>query len=331
MLSWLLALGGGLAACAPRHAVEAEVAPPPLPDRTIARLSDLVSTVGLEWLVVFRPRALFDVGWLRPSLGRVLKDEGLDALARTTGVQVRAASELAIASYRREGRDASALHLVRHTSSALDLERKFRERLTSGIERKDLGHQLLGVWGRVGRGERGFIAIGPDVAGFEYGGDSRRGPARIALLHAERRLQSSPTASTDEVVTPLSRLFEPAPAQAYLLGPFEGSAARGARGLLGGATGVGVALSPAADGVFALHVALEGDYAEPETERFLRDSFADLGKSDLGALLGLDAPAAPVDVGRSAIGLELRTKLDAKRLLAGLAAALGDQAADLVR
>src|SRR5439155_26485756 len=170
----------------PRPATpERELPPPALPDLEVARLTDLLTGAHLEWLVVIRPEELARIDWLKPSLGRLFKDDRLDLLARATGIQLREVPELALASYRQPASAARAADcaasdrcdavafLLRHRSDPLALERKFRERLTSGAERSEVGHQLVGMWGYIGRGARGFAAVGPHVVGYQYDGDRR--------------------------------------------------------------------------------------------------------------------------------------------------------------
>ncbi len=319
-------------ACRPSGAsLERDFEPPPLPDRRVAALTDLLTPVGLEWLVLLRPRELFGQAWLRPALARILKDERLEALAQATGVDLRNLADLALASYRKPGDEPATLYLIRHEANPVELERKFRDRLTSDTTRKQFGHQLIGVWGLVGRTERGFIAAGPHVVGFEYGGDRKRGPGRIALLHAEQRLASLPTVTTDETLVSLMRSVGESPARAFLVGPFEGSMARGARGLLGGATGVGVSLAPTASRTVALTLVLSGEFSDPTAVGFLEGAFSDLATSDLGHLLGLGSLPAPVRVRSVPDGLELRVELDPMTLLDGLAAATTEDVRSILR
>jgi hypothetical protein len=173
--SLLASLACLLAGCRPPASPERELLPPALPDVEVARLSDLLTGAHLEWLVLMRPEELARIEWLKPSLGRVFKDDRLDLLAKATGIQLREVPELALASYRQpDGTDAVAF-LLRHRSDPLSLERKFRERLTSGAERSEVGHQLVGMWGLIGRaGARRRIGRPPPA------GRSTRSRARCA-------------------------------------------------------------------------------------------------------------------------------------------------------
>jgi len=271
------------------------------------------------------------LGWLRPSLARVLRDDRLDLLAKATGIDLRVVPELALASYRAgrgapAGQQSTVAYFVRHTRVQLDIERKFRERLTSRANRRVVGHQLVSVEGNIGLTHHSFVAVGPDVAGFQYGGDERRGPARIALLYAEGKLATIPRALDDTALRGLHDRMGAPPLIALLPGPFEGTMARGARGLLGAASGLGAGLEPTSRQTLRLHVHLAGafDPAATEATGYLEGAWQDLAQSDLGHLLGLHQPQSPPAIAASAHGLSLAVELDAARLLAGLAAATVD-------
>jgi len=271
-------------------------------------------------MVLARPESLLAIEWLRTPLARLLRDDRLDMLARTTGIDLRQVPELVLASYRS---GANAL-VVRHRRKQIEIERKFRERLTSEVTRSTEGHQLIGLWGRIGLSLRGFAAIGRDVVLFQYGGDQRRGPARIALLYARGRLRSVPSAET--------LAAGEAPLKALLPGPFEGELARGARGLLAAAESVTATLAPSERRTLRLQVLLAGDYAShPDAKPFLEAAWSDLAKSDLGHLLGLHQPVAAPEVTVDASGLVLRAELDPEHLLRGLAAATVDNVREIMR
>ncbi len=323
-LTWLLA------GCPPPAAPERELPPPALPDLEVARLSDLLTGAHLEWLVLMRPEELARIEWLKPSLGRVVKDDRLDLLAKATGIQLREVPELALASYRQpDGSDAVAF-VLRHRSDPLSLERKFRERLTSGAERSEVGHQLVGMWGYIGRAARGFAAIGPHVVGYQYGGDRRRGPARVALLYGEGKLKVPP-ALGDPSLGGLATALGAAPVKAFLPGPFEGELARGARGLFAAATAVAAALTPTASQTLALDVLIGGAFPAVEAPRYLEGAWDDLVQSDLGHLLGLGAPKSPAAISVQPESLALHVELDAAALLDGLSAATTDNVADIMK
>jgi hypothetical protein len=315
------------------RSLEHDVAPPTHPDLHVAKLIDIVSAVGLEWLVVVRPADLLALSWLRPSLARILRDERLDALAQATGIDLRVLPEFILAGHRTQGAgvSASTLFVVRNDRDPAELERKFRERLTSDLERREVGHQLVGVWGRIGRQEGGFFAAGRHVVGFQYDGPRGRGSARLALLHAEGRLSAQTAASNDPDVAALERRLGAALARGYWLGPFDGATSRGVRGLLAGATSTGLALQPTTEGTLALTLRLQGAYGGTNALVHLEGAFQDLAASDLGNLLGLGALRSAVRCNEEPDGLVLHVDLDAHALLGGLAAATLESVRDIMR
>ncbi len=307
----------------------------PLPDLEIAALTDLLTAVRMRWLVLARPEQLMSTAWLKPSLGRVLRDERLDLLARATGIDLRSVPELALANYsgRGEGDDDVTAYFVRHRRPQLVVERKFRDRLTSNAKRMVSGHQLIGMWGNIGTRPHGFAAIGPDVVGYQYGGTRKRGPARLALLYADKKLSKVPTALANPELLPLRAKLASAPMVALLPGPFEGDLAKGARGLLGGATALCAALSPTEQHALQLDILLGGSYLADRAQaiELLRAAWVDLVVSDLGHLLGLHAPIQPLRVDVDANALSLRVDLDPNTLCAGLAAATSDSIRDIMK
>jgi hypothetical protein len=297
-----------------------EPLPPPAPsapDLVVARLADLVTVVGLDWAVLSTPASLWATPWLEPHLRRILRDDRLDLLARATGIDLRRARDLALASH-----DGVVTYLVRHPLEAIEVERRFRERLTGNERRAVHADQLVTVWGKVGTATRGFASIGRDVAVFQYGGDERRGPLAIGVLRARGALRDIPMALDDPTLAAIHEGLGGAPIEMLWPGPFDDPIARGARGLLGGSTGFGVGLMPSEVDTLTLTVIVAGDFVDdPQALRFLELAWDDLGGADLGHLLGLDRPrAAPATVA-TPLGLVLTVDLDAALLVDGLAAA----------
>lgn len=329
---WLLGLGLGLAsgACGGRPPVAVPVpAPPPPPDVEVDALTDLLTVAGLDWLVLLEPARLWSIPWLAQDLRRILRDRRLDALAQTTGIDLRRVPELALAHYAPD----SVAYVVRHAHDPLFIERRFRERLTGHETRTIHSHQRTSVFGRIGQGKRGLATIGRDVALFQYDGSRKKGPARIAVLYSEGKLEKIPRALSEPSLAAVADALGPAPAHAFWPGPFDGEAARGVRGLLGASTGAGIRLSPLGPGELELMAIIAGDYAV-DAERaveLLRLAWHDLAQADLGSLLGLAAPLAPPEVSSIPVGLSLRVRLSASRLLRGLSAATVDNVQDIMK
>lgn len=301
--------------------------PPPI---QIRALTDLLPAAGLRWLVVAKVEKLVALPWLKTSLSRVLHDERLDLLAATTGLDLRQLPELALAAY---GSDGVVLYLARHRRDPIAVERLFRERLTSRERRSVEDEQLVRVSGLVGREPRVFVALGPEVVGFQYGGNAERGPARIALLYAGGRLSKIPTVAADEALAPLWTELGATPVRALLPGPFDETLAGGARGLLAAATAVAVSATPTANEALAVAVLLGGDFTadEARARELLAAAWDDLAKSDLGSLLGLHQPRTAPRASSNPFRLRLDVEVDPAALFGGLAAATMDNIREIMR
>jgi len=297
----------------------------------VRRLGDLVTSAGLEWLVELEPETLLRLPWLKEPLGRLFKDERLRALAQTTGLQLREIPELLLGSHRTPREESTTSLFLRHRTETAVLERKFRERLTSGTERKEFGHQLVGVWGLVGRALRGFVAVGPNVVGYQYGGDRPHGPLKVALLYADGHLKDVPAVSSADVLARVEQVVAGAPIRVFFVGPFEGESRRGAHGMFESATAVALALAPTESASFALRLVLDGDFVDPRASSVLLAAWKDLAESDLGHLLGIGNPRTPAAVRAMDGCVLLETELDAPTLLEGLAAATTDNVRDFLR
>ncbi|MBW2525961.1 MAG: hypothetical protein JRI23_17405 [Deltaproteobacteria bacterium] len=327
----LATLGASVAGCGSPPAVLTPPPPPERPPLVIAALTDLLPAAGLGWLVVIRPAALLTLPWLQPSLSRVLKDERLELLATTTGVDLRRVPELALGAY---GEEHTVLYLVRHGRDPLAVERLFRQRLTGGEQRSvEADSRLVRVAGRIGRQSHVFVGLGREVAGFQYGGDPRRGPARVAMLYAAGKLSKSPTVSADDELGPLWKELGDAPVRTLLPGPFDETMTRGARGLLGAATAIALSATPTADRSLALAVLLGGDFTgdRERASELLLAAWGDVAESDLGHLLGIHRPVAAARAAVSPSRLRLDAAVDPAALFAGLAAATTDDIRQIMR
>src|SRR5690606_18661977 len=157
---------------------------------------------------------------------------------------------------------------------------------------------------------------GIDVAGFQYGGDRETGPGRVALLYALGRLRDVPTVLADpslhEIHAALGESGIP-PVEILFPGPFEGKRARGARGLLAAATGVGLSVTPTERQTMRVVLLISGDYGDESARaaELLAAAYQDLADADLGHLLGLHEPkVAPVAIVLP-FGLGIGVELDA--------------------
>lgn len=355
------ALGGVAAAalgalgCGARPAATPPVAgkkpPPPI---EVPSLTGLLPLAGLRWLVVARPRDITSIPWLIPAIGKVVPEKRLDRFAAATAIDLRQLPEAAVASYaepaaRAEGgaeagADAqhpnhgarpgeSTFYLVRHTGDPATIERAFRARLTAGEQRVVERPDLVRVSGTAGTSQLALVLLGRDVAGFQVGGNLQRGPARIAALYATGKLHRAPTALARDPLRALDRRFGSAPARAFALGPFEGELARGARGLLAGATALGAAARPSAREGIALALAVAGDFATsgPKASEELLDAWNDLAFGSFGHLLGLDQPVERPLATHAPDAVAVAVELRPETLASGLAAATSERVEEIFR
>jgi hypothetical protein len=326
----LLALALG-SACAsnPSPVLVRKPKAPPAVDRQTKHLTDLMTSVRLNWLLLIKPQDVLGLPWLSEPLGRILRDDRLALLAQATGIDLRKAKALALARYD----DEVTAFAIRHPQDQLSIERKFRERITRDPTRRIEGHQLVHASGLLGRRKLAFAAIGRDVAVFQYGGDLARGPARLATLYARGKLVSIPRVLEDRTLKRASARLDAAPLTLILRGPFEDKVARGGRGLLGAALAVGLTLRPTKDEGFILDLVLLGDYSSKDSPNAAADlllhAWQDLQKSALGNLLGLRTARAITH--RQDQSLHLRARLDGVNWINGLAAATVDDVAHIMK
>jgi hypothetical protein len=308
------------------------VADVPLAPLRTAALTDLLPLADLRWIVLVRPREIAAIPWLIPEIGLFAAEADLDRFAAYNAVDLRQIPEAAIASYAGKGGE-TLIWLARHKGDPLAVERAFRARLTAGEARSADRPDVARISGKIGVAASTLVVIGPDVVGFQPGGSARRGPAQIAALYAEDRLKKSPTVLAEEPLKSLCARFGSAPLRALSLGPFEGELARGARGLLAGATAIGAAARPSAREGIAVSVAVAGDFSrsgEPAS-RELADAWRDLANGSFGHLLGLDQPIEPPLATFSPDAVAVAVELDPRRLASGLAEATGDRVHAILR
>lgn len=310
-------------------------APKPLSPLKTDALPDLLAHAGLRWLIVLRPREIAGIPWLIPPIASVVPEANFARFAEASGIDLRELHEAAIASYAGPEGDVS-IYLGRNSGdprSRAAIERWILGRLTSGERRAVDRPDLVRVVGSIGREPCALTLIGRDIFAIQSGGSATKGPARVAALFAEGKLKRSPAALSLDPIRSLAARFGPAPAVAFALGPFEGELARGARGLLAGATGLGAAARPSAREGIALAIAVAGDFSASgqAASDELHRAWLDLATGSFGHLLGLDAPVSPPLPTHAADAVAIAVELDPRRLADGLAAATSAQIADIMR
>lgn len=289
---------------------------PPLPS---PKLQDLVPRAGLSWLLRVEPRAIAQIPWLIPAVGRIVPEANFDGFRDKVGFDLRQIPEALLV---RHGAPLSAdTAIVRHNVDPVMLERKLLKRLSSEVVRSEERFDLVRVAGKLGTQPRAFCRVGNDVAVYQQGGDPARGTARIAGLYATKKLHAR-TALDGDPLGPLVERFGNAPAIAVALGPFEDEWRSAARGLLEIATAVGASARPTAREHVGLAIALMGEFADRASEAAdtLRDAWGDVAATGTGRVLGLDSPiGTPVAAGAKNV-VTLNVELDADRLTEGLRA-----------
>jgi hypothetical protein len=333
-----LFLGGALAAlsaaaCGASPKAPLKLSDIPLKPLSVKALTDLLPLADLRWLLLARPREIASIPWLIPWIGLFAREPDLDRFAAANGLDLRQLPEAAVASYTSEGEfGETAFFLARHNGDPAAIERAFRKRLTTGEKRAVERPDLVRVSGKIGVAQSTMTVIGADVVGLQQGGHPGRGPARIAGLYAEDRLKKSPAVLSQEPLKSLAARFGSAPVIALSPGPFEGELARGARGLLAGATAIGAAARPSAREGIAVSVAVAGDFSTSgaPASKELVAAWNDLARGSFGHLLGLDqpieAPLATFSQDAVAIAVELDPALFAR----GLAEATGQRVKEIL-
>jgi hypothetical protein len=332
--SLLAALGALLAACGgappPPPAPRAPESPPPL---RIRSLSSLLSLAHLRWAVFTQPREIAAIPFLIPEIARIAPEENLTRFAASVGFDLRQIPEAAVASYAAGEGAESMVYLVRHNADPLAIERLFRARIIAAEHRSVDRADVVRVSGKVGTSEITLLVAGPDVVAFQVGGSPARGPVRIASLYALEKLKRSPTLLSEDPLKALDHRLGQAPARAFAVGPFEGELARGARGLLAGATAIGATVRPSARDGLLLVIAVAGDFSKSgaAAAHELVVAWDELARGSFGHLLGLDEPIEKPLPTFSDEAVAIAVQLDPVKLSKGIASATSARIEEIMR
>jgi hypothetical protein len=324
----LLAGCGGSAPPGPAAKLPTE-APPPL---HIAELTSLLPLAGLRWALQVKPREIAAVPWLIPPIARIASEENLARFTARVGFDLRQIPEAMVASYAADGSEAT-LYLVRHNGDPAEIERLFRARLVGPAHHTLDLHDLVRVSGKSGSTPVALLLAGRDVAAFQIGGNTARGPARIASLYALDKLKKSPTLLSVDPLKALAVRLGEAPFRSFAIGPFDGELARGARGLLAGATAIGGTVRPSAREGLLVVIAVAGDFSGsgPAASRELAAAWEDLARGSFGHLLGLDEPIEKPLATHAADAVAIALEIDPGKLAKGLASATSARIEEIMR
>jgi hypothetical protein len=309
--------------------------PPPPPGPPPLRTSDLTALLPLahlRWAILTKPRDIAQVPWLIPAIARIAPEENLARFASSTGFDLRQIPEAAIASYAGDGPDAT-LYLLRHNGDPSEIERLFRARIVADLRRAVDRPDLVRVSGKIGSTFASMVVVGRDVIGLQIGGSANRGPARIAALCAEGKLKRSPTLLSEDPIKALAVRLGDAPVRAFALGPFEGELARGARGLLAGATALGGTVRPSAREGLLVVVSVAGDFSKSgaAASHELTVAWDDLARGTFGHLYGLDVPIERPLPTYADDAVTIAVEIDPNKLATGLARATSERLEQIMR
>jgi hypothetical protein len=302
----------------PGPAARPRPAPRPL---EVADLTRLLALSELRWLIRARPREIAAIPWLIVPIGSIASEASFARFASAVGFDLRQVLDAVVAHYESTGHETSAtFYLVRHNGEPTAIARAFQDRVTTTVERAEDQHDVVRISGLIGTTPHTLVLLGRDVAGFQVGGSPTRGPARIASLYARNKLTRAATALSEPALVELLARFGPAPAVALARGPFEGELARGARGLLGGATAMGAATRPTSREGIGLALAIAGEFraSGEAASAELMAAWQDLASESFGRILGLDRPVEPPLVTHAPGAVALMLELDPRRLAQGL-------------
>ncbi|NUP09828.1 MAG: hypothetical protein HOW73_27595 [Polyangiaceae bacterium] len=318
--SWLAALIGVLAQSACSSAAPAPAKPPP-PPLSLDPLDTLATSADLVWMVRARPRAIAQIPWLIPAIGRIVPEPHFDAFRLRTGLDPRQLHEVLLLRYGAALGDAEA-QIVRHNADAVAVEKSFFARLSSDAERIEDHPELVRIAGTIGRTRHAFARLGRDVVAFQQRGDTAKGPVAIASLFARGKLTRAPRLLAEYPLGPLVGRFGDAPVIAAAIGPFTDEWKKAAHGLLEIATAVGAAARPTARENVGIAIALVGAFGQDAAKaaEVFRTAWDEVALSTMGGLLGLDRPVeAPVSAGHEDV-VTLSVELEPGRLTEGLKA-----------
>jgi hypothetical protein len=314
----------GIAACTPYRGPADPIAPPASapPALRLDPLVDIVSGVGLQWLVQAKPREFLADDELAMALQSIVSPARVEAFAqRYGGVDVSQAREVVLAGY-----SGASLALARVSIDPARIEAAFSERAIA-IEGRAVEADVVRLWGSVDGAREQIAIFGRQGVALESG---RLGPLRAAVYFAQGKLhRSQPALHTEPLATVAQRIGE-APLRGFAPGPFEGAWAAGLGGLLRAATAAAGAARLSRPAVHAAPLlrarfVLAGNWgadAAAAGERFAA-AFRVLAEDPVGRLLGVDRPLEPPHVSVDPTALALDVALEPFAFVHGLRAATG--------
>jgi hypothetical protein len=310
-LGALLAWSSIAIACGGRSQTAAAAPAKPVAALHQGPLTDYVAAAGLRWLVVGRPRELAENAAFVEALSPLFSQKRLQAFTETTGVDLRKTPSALAAGY-----DFGTLYIAETPSQNERVQALFAERLLHGAIVRRPHPSLHRVSGTIGTTPQTLVRIDRQLIAVAVGDPT---PARVVEAYARRRLERSPTALRGSSLASLPPQLGREPVRLYAPGPFEGAWQTAARGLLGGATAVGVGMRPVEGRRLQVVIFVAGAWGPvPDAAERLKGAWEDLAQSALGSLLGLGAVRGAPAIESTTDLLSARLELDLAPLVRGL-------------
>ncbi|MEI9941226.1 MAG: hypothetical protein WDO69_28745 [Pseudomonadota bacterium] len=312
-IRWLLLTATCAAACAPA----ASKAPAPI---SVARplhrgpLTDFISSAGLRWLLLVKPQLILAEPELGPAISKIIPGARFDAFAESSGIDLRAVPEAAIAGF-----PYSTLYVVELPNGGAALARaRFAERLLAGAVSKQPRPGLTRITGVIGQTPETLLTVDDRLLAVSVGDPVQ---AKIAEAYAEERLKHSPPALRGAALSMLPELASSNEAVLFAPGPFADEWQRAAGGLLQSTVAIAITVQPIGNGKVATTVYLAGAWqaSADDAARRLSAAWSTFARSSAGHLFELNDVA---EVDASPDLLRLRVELELAALVRGLRASV---------
>jgi len=318
-IRWLLLTAVWATACAAPAAkpIAPKAATPPAKPLHRGPLSDFISSAGLRWLLLLKPRQILAEPELARAISQIIPNPRFAAFAESSGVDLRVVSEAAIAGF-----PYSTLYVAELPSGVAARARaRFGERLLAGAVTKRPHPGLIRVTGVIGQTPETLLTLDERVLAISVGDPV---PVKIAEAYAEERLKHSPPALRGASLSALPELASNNVAVLFAPGPFADEWQRAAGGLLQSAVAIAITAQPLGNGKVATTLYLAGAWRDSadDAARRLSAAWSTFAQSSAGHLFELSDVA---EVSTSPDLLRLRVELELAALVRGLrASALAD-------
>jgi len=313
---WLLLTAACASACAAPAATP--IAPPiaALPAKPLHRgpLTDFISSAGLRWLLLIKPREVLAQPELGQAILRIIPSQRFDAFAESSGVDLRVLPEAAIAGF-----PYSTLYVAELPNGVAENARaRFAERLLAGAVTKRPHPGLTRITGVIGQTPETLLTIDERLLAVAVGDPVQ---VKIAEAYAEERLKHSPPALRGAALSALPELAANNVAVLFAPGPFADEWQRAAGGLLQSTVAIAITVQPTANGKVATTLYLAGAWQDSadDAARRLSVAWATFARSSAGRLFELNDVA---EVSTSPDMLRLRVELELAALVRGLRASV---------